>query len=667
MKIKIVLPVALTLVLACLPQATQAATNALPLNAVIPLSETGPRGFEIRSRQAPTNFPAANNIVRAMKQLNGTIVDSNGVAVANEAFPGNGTNGNHTVEIINFELAAEPFTIYTPTLFPGIPGTNGSTENFTVQVIAYIDLPAGVTTFGVNVGADRTDVNDDDSYAVFVGANPLNLFNLQVGEFDRNAPPFESNAHNDNQWSVEAPVAGIYPFRLIYWQTGHGANLQWYTVDPNSLETVLVNDANDPRAAAAYRSASSAKANSAAILEVTPLPNSAGNASSDPVHILLKNGASPVTISSIRLTLNGAAVTPQSIISTNGNIAIQYEPNATRQNPTNAMTLVYRDGTGASYTNSWTFEIKIQGGASTQVTGQWDFEAANLAATVGKPLSFFDGPDGLTAQGTLFATTTDFGIADINGEPAKVMYVPGDQSRQIGYIMDHGIKPNGGGLRVNQFTLIMDVMVGSSGASAASMLQISSTNNTDDGDLFWQGDNFGQGMGGYNGTGQFTGGEWHRIVAAYDMAATPRVVTKFVDGIKQHDWTANHGLDNPRRALLPTALLFADGNDDERREWWVNSIQIRSGKLSDAEMVALGGPTASGIPMVILPPTIEPSLTITRAAGEASISWPANVVGFVLESSPGISPAAWTATSGAVNNSVTVPAGGESRFYRLKK
>jgi len=39
------------------------------------------------------------------------------------------------------------------------------------------------------------------------------------------------------------------------------------------------------------------------------------------------------------------------------------------------------------------------------------------------------------------------------------------------------------------------------------------------------------------------------------------------------------------------------------------------------------------------------------------------------ESSPAVSPAAWTATSGAVNNSVTVPipTGGESRFYRLKK
>src|SRR6185436_13554741 len=136
-----------------------------------------------------------------------------------------------------------------------------------------------------------------------------------------------------------------------------------------------------------------------------------------------------------------------------------------------------------------------------------------------------------------------------------------------------------GGTRVNQYTLIMDVMVASSGPGAASLLQTSSLNNTDDGDLFWQGNNFGQGTGGYNGTGQFTAGAWHRVTAAYDEAATPPVVTKYVDGIKQDDWTANQGLDNPRRALQPTAILFADGdvpNVDERAIMYINSVQIRS-------------------------------------------------------------------------------------------
>ena len=90
------------------------------------------------------------------------------------------------------------------------------------------------------------------------------------------------------------------------------------------------------------------------------------------------------------------------------------------------------------------------------------------------------------------------------------------------------------------------------------------------------------------------------------MAATPPVVTKYVDGIKQDDWTANQGLDAARRALQPTAILFGDGDQAERREMFVNSIQVRAGKLSDAECFAPGGPPASGIP------PSAPSSTVTR-------------------------------------------------------
>ena len=52
-------------------------------------------------------------------------------------------------------------------------------------------------------------------------------------------------------------------------------------------------------------------------------------------------------------------------------------------------------------------------------------------------------------------------------------------------------------------TLIMDVMVDTTGGGAASLLQMSTANNTD-GDLFWQGNNYGQGGNGYGGTGIFT-------------------------------------------------------------------------------------------------------------------------------------------------------------------
>ncbi|PYI87600.1 MAG: hypothetical protein DME26_05700 [Verrucomicrobia bacterium] len=261
------------------------------------------------------------------------------------------------------------------------------------------------------------------------------------------------------------------------------------------------------------------------------------------------------------------------------------------------------------------------------------------------------------------------GIPDINGQEANVMQVPGDLVRNVGYIMDHGIKPNGGGTRVNQYTLIMDILVENTGASAASLLQISSTNNAegDDGDLFWQGNNFGQGSGGYNGTGAFTPGSWHRIVAAYDEAASPPVVTKFVDGIKQDDWTANQGLDNPRRALLAIAVLFGDGDHDERREMWVNSIQIRPGKITDAEAVLLGGPSAAGIPIFV---AVTPSLRFSQisvAGVNVILSWNGGKGPYQLQRKVSLADAVWQNVGGPTSNpSATDMVSGNGAFYRVQ-
>ncbi|KAB2660288.1 MAG: hypothetical protein DVB31_14380 [Verrucomicrobia bacterium] len=235
--------------------------------------------------------------------------------------------------------------------------------------------------------------------------------------------------------------------------------------------------------------------------------------------------------------------------------------------------------------------------AQAVVRGQWNFDLGDLGAVVGQPLGYLDGANGVTAAGTRFATTAELGIPDIKGIPTKVMNVPGGLYRRIGYVMTHGIAPNGGGTRVNQYTLVMDVMVATNGPGAAALLQVSSPENLDDADLLWQGNQFGQGPGGFNGTGAFTAGAWHRIVAAYDEAANPPGVAKYVDGVFQDRWTTDQGFDHVRRTLLPTAVLFADGDQDQRREWWVSSIQIREGAMTDAEIVGLGGPSASKIPV----------------------------------------------------------------------
>ena len=159
----------------------------------------------------------------------------------NEAVPGPNPDGGYDADYINFELDGLDTTIkdldgnelitFTALPFPGIPGNNGHTANFTTEVVGYLELTKGIHVFGVSVTAERTDVNNDDSFFLSAGLNPRSAFALKVGEFERIAPGFQNKWRNENRFTVEAPVAGIYPFRIVQWQTGMSSSLDFYTID----------------------------------------------------------------------------------------------------------------------------------------------------------------------------------------------------------------------------------------------------------------------------------------------------------------------------------------------------------------------------------------------------------------------------------------------------
>ena len=114
-----------------------------------------------------------------------------------------------------------------------------------------------------------------------------------------------------------------------------------------------------------------------------------------------------------------------------------------------------------------------------------------------------------------------------------------------------------------------------------------------------------------------------------------------------------------------TAVLFGDGDQDERRMLWVNSIQIRAGKLSDAELEALGSPTAAGIPIAL--GIEQPVLNVTRNAnGSITIAWQAETA-FTLETKPSLTTDTWTPVPDVVNDSVTLTPNQPAAFYRLRR
>ncbi len=235
--------------------------------------------------------------------------------------------------------------------------------------------------------------------------------------------------------------------------------------------------------------------------------------------------------------------------------------------------------------------LGLCGPAFGTVTGQWDFNSSNLTATVGTALGY----RGDTAAQTTFTTKT------IGGQTAVVMAFPATTPTQ-GYVMTHGIAPNSGDNYVNQFTLIMDVMYPAvSSGQFRALLQTSESNNND-ADLF---------IGSNNGIGIATiyqgviaPDTWHRVAFVFDLTLAEGHLRKFIDGALVGSQTLEGGADG-RWALAPTALLFTD-EDGETRAGFVNSIQIHDAALSDADVAALGGPTADGIP---LPP---PPLTYAQ-------------------------------------------------------
>lgn len=251
-----------------------------------------------------------------------------------------------------------------------------------------------------------------------------------------------------------------------------------------------------------------------------------------------------------------------------------------------------------------TWLLALAFSAQAAITGQWDFNLGNLAATIGVALQY----RGDTAIQTQFGTTTSFGIPNINGQAASVMKVPATSSSQ-GYVMFHGAQPNSGGDKVNRYTLVMDVLFPSAGGFRALWQTETNLPTTTDGDLFVNAAN-GVGISGQY-DGNLTPGVWHRVAFTVDLAN--RELGKYVDGsnvlsgpvgapplgtnaVQYLDSTS--GTVDGRWALDPTALLFAD-DDGETEVVYVNSIQFHDRVLTPAKIAALGGPSAAGIPFLI--------------------------------------------------------------------
>ncbi len=301
--------------------------------------------------------------------------------------------------------------------------------------------------------------------------------------------------------------------------------------------------------------------------------------------------------------------------------------------------------------------------AAVFVTGQWDFNS-NLVATCGQDLQFYD----ISVQtNTTFGTTTAFSISDINAQPTVVMRltppsanagggggVNPDTNAWGGYKMFHGAAANGGGTRVNQYTLIFDVLYPDYvDLSWRAVIQASTTvtNGGDDSEFYI---NRGDGIG-ISGIydGNITPDVWHRIALAVDMGGPgPHpVVAKFIDGVKVGEQTDGLDVADGRFSLNPALALLFSENNAFNNDAYVSSVQFSNGRRSDEFIEALGAPSSSKIPGCI---------TARLESGNVVIRWTGGVP---LQSADAVN-GPWTTVNGAA--SPYMPPGGSTKFYRPK-
>lgn len=112
---------------------------------------------------------------------------------------------------------------------PGIPGVNGANDGIDAEIIAFVELPAGVVTMGVN---------SDDGFRAQAGYINVPADGALLGQFDG------GRGASDTLFTFVVASAGVYPIRVIWNEGGGGANIEIFSVKANGTKALLNDTAN---------------------------------------------------------------------------------------------------------------------------------------------------------------------------------------------------------------------------------------------------------------------------------------------------------------------------------------------------------------------------------------------------------------------------------------
>lgn len=295
---------------------------------------------------------------------------------------------------------------------------------------------------------------------------------------------------------------------------------------------------------------------------------------------------------------------------------------------------------------------------------EWNFASGDLTPALGNGLlSYANGA--VTSNLTSFGTSDGTTVPHIAGYPTRYMRVPAFTSSANGYhVTLNGSTPNGGGVYINQFTMIFDVLI----PAPLGWTALFNTNpqNANDADLFVDlNGRVGIGAIGYSVSGVFTSNTWHRVAFVANLASN--TVTYYVDG--RPVFTGAASLDG-RHSLYssfdpgPDLLLFNEGDTSGTytHALYLSSVAFIDRTLAAAEVQVLGGANDLGIFNHTLP-----ALSITRNANEVRLTWRGGP-GIRLQKSATLSPSNWQDVPGTTGASAFAESLlGNTAFYRLTR
>ena len=158
--------------------------------------------------------------------------------------PARTVTGLTTNLVINFEqTATSAGFIPGDELFPFVDplASSGDPNNIAMEALAYLELKAGTHRFGVV---------SDDAFRVSTGPILTNADDVVLGIFDAGRGAGLPGGVTEFDFYVEQD--GLYPVRLVYDEGQGGASVEFYSVDLDTFERVLINDRSNPGVVKAY-------------------------------------------------------------------------------------------------------------------------------------------------------------------------------------------------------------------------------------------------------------------------------------------------------------------------------------------------------------------------------------------------------------------------------